>query len=350
MKLRSSKILAALMIALAVFATLAVFSVDAATTRIYLDPSSNAYTVDTAHVGTKFNVTVWTENAPNVGGAQVYIEFNDTILRVVRWFEPKDSQYIFYGRTTSALPTPPNDVNYQHLGPNRGRSLVSVSLFPPNPPYFTGSGKICTFEFNITKVPTEPGKFTSPLIINSGETFLLDGDTGGEVPATKDDGSYEISKEIAPPKTFALTISANTGGSTNPAVGPHDYLEGTIVSVQAFNNSGYIFDHWELDGNKIGSDNPVNVTMDGNHTLRAVFKAFGNQGDITGPDGVPDGKVDLRDVFKVAQAFVSYGPDFLYLGSPPHPEWDEKCDLNGDNKVDILDLFIVWKNYGKDYT
>jgi hypothetical protein len=155
---------------------------------------------------------------------------------------------------------------------------------------------------------------------------------------------------VAPPKTFTLTVTATTGGSTDPLLGIHEYLEGTIVSVQAFNNSGYIFDHWELDSNKIGSDNPVNVTMDGNHTLRAVFKAYGNQGDITGPDGVPDGKVDLRDVFKVAKAFVSYGSDFLYPGSPPHPKWDEKCDLNGDNMVDIKDLFVIWKLYGRVYT
>jgi hypothetical protein len=351
MKLKLSKIRAALAVALMFFATFAVFSVHAATTRVYLDPSNNAYTVDSAHVGTRFNVTVWTENAPNVGGAQVYLEFNDTILRVSRWFEPKnDPQYIFFGKGTSALPTPPNDVNYQHLGPNRGRSLVSVSLFPPTPPYFTGSGKICIFELNITKVPTEPGKFTSGLIINSGETFLLDGDTGNEITVTKENGSYEISKEVAPPKTFTLAITAATGGTTDPPLGTHDYLEGMIVSVQAFNNSGYIFDHWELDGNNIGSDNPVSVTMDGNRTLRAVFKAYGHQGDITGPDGVPDGKVDLRDVFKVAQSFVSRGPDFEYPGSPPDPKWDEKCDLNGDNKVDIKDLFIIWKLYGRVYS
>jgi len=34
----------------------------------------------------------------------------------------------------------------------------------------------------------------------------------------------------------------------------------------------YVFDHWELDGVDIGSSNPVDITMDKNHTLVAVFK------------------------------------------------------------------------------
>jgi len=34
----------------------------------------------------------------------------------------------------------------------------------------------------------------------------------------------------------------------------------------------YVFDHWELDGVDIGSSNPVDITMNSNHTLVAVFK------------------------------------------------------------------------------
>jgi hypothetical protein len=296
----------------------------------------------------KFNVTVWVDNAANLGGAQIYLEFNDTILSVGRWFEPKsDPAYIFAGRGTSALPTPPNDPGYQHLAPNKGRVLVSVSLFPPDPPYFTGTGKICIFEFQITAVPSE-GKFTSPLTVNTAETFLLDGDTGGEVPGVlKEDGYYEISKFVAPPKQFTLTITAAAGGTTDPAPGAYVYLEGETVQVTAINSSGYVFHHWELNGTNIGSTNPVSIEMNANYNLRAVFRSAGMAGDVTGPDGVPDGKIDLYDVMLIARVFVSYGPNFLYPGSPPHPKWDERCDLNLDNAVDLKDLFIVWKNYGK---
>jgi hypothetical protein len=61
-------------------------------------------------------------------------------------------------------------------------------------------------------------------------------------------------------------------------------------------------------------------------------------GDITGPQGVPDGAVDIRDVSKVSRAYGSV---------PGDPKWDPKADLNNDGTVDIRDVAIVSKNYGK---
>ena len=68
-------------------------------------------------------------------------------------------------------------------------------------------------------------------------------------------------------------------------------------------------------------------------------------GDLTGPTaGVPDGKVDIRDLALAAKAYGSY------LGDP---RWNPDADLTGttmglpDNKVDIRDLAVIAKNYGK---
>jgi hypothetical protein len=262
-------------------------------TRIYLEPSNNIYTTDTAYVGFKFNITVWVENAPNVGGAQIYLEFNDDILRVTRWFEPKnDPQYIFYGRSTSALPTPP-DPGYVHVSAGKGYVQTSVNLFPPNPPYFTGNGKICIFEFNITAVPPTPGKYTSNLVINTVDTYLLDGETGDEVPGViKENGYYEISR---PGPKYSLTITATSGGTTSPVPGVHIYESGTVVSVTAIPAANYAFDHWELDTVNIGADNPVDITMDANHALHAVFvfsppegsRIFVDPPEIIDPHAVP---------------------------------------------------------------
>lgn len=63
------------------------------------------------------------------------------------------------------------------------------------------------------------------------------------------------------------------------------------------------------------------------------------RGDITGPDGYPDGKCDIRDVARVAQAYGSY---------PGYPNWDPAADLNDDGQVDIRDVAIVSKDYGKE--
>ena len=69
-------------------------------------------------------------------------------------------------------------------------------------------------------------------------------------------------------------------------------------------------------------------------TAQTIFPVI-LKGDITGPYGVPDGKVDIKDVAKVSKAFGQ---------SPPS---DPKCDLNKDGKVDIKDVAIVSLDFGK---
>jgi len=178
--------------------------------RIYIDPSNSIFYSNVTNVGDRFNVTIWVANVTEgLAGTQAYLEFDDSIINVTRWFEPKlDPEYVFYGRGTSALPTPPNDANYGHLGPNKGKVLVTTLLFPPDPPYFNGSGKICIFELKITAAPPVDGQLTSALHINSTDTFLLDGN-GDEIPnVTKEDGSYTFNY-VRPPILGHIWLEAS---------------------------------------------------------------------------------------------------------------------------------------------
>jgi hypothetical protein len=77
-----------------------------------------------------------------------------------------------------------------------------------------------------------------------------------------------------------------------------------------------------------------NTRYDGNIKVRIL-------GDLNG-----DGKDDGKDITLVALSFASYGPDYLYPGSPPHPRWNLDCDINEDNKVDGKDLTLVARNFG----
>jgi parallel beta-helix repeat protein len=73
-----------------------------------------------------------------------------------------------------------------------------------------------------------------------------------------------------------LTITTTTGGTTNPVPGTHSYTNGTVVSVShSYPSLGYVFDHWELDGNNAGSSDSLSVIMNGNHTLQAAFSWVG---------------------------------------------------------------------------
>jgi parallel beta-helix repeat protein len=71
---------------------------------------------------------------------------------------------------------------------------------------------------------------------------------------------------------YTLTITATTGGTTNPLLGSHIYDVNTSVLIAAIPSIYRAFDHWELDGVNVGSANPYSVLMDNDHILKAVFQ------------------------------------------------------------------------------
>jgi len=64
-------------------------------------------------------------------------------------------------------------------------------------------------------------------------------------------------------------------------------------------------------------------------------------GDITGPNGWPDGKVDMKDVDSVARLFGTY---------KGHLNYNPNCDINCDGVIDIYDIAWIARNFSKDYT
>jgi len=79
-------------------------------------------------------------------------------------------------------------------------------------------------------------------------------------------------------------------------------------------------------------------------------------GDITGPDDWPDGKVDMRDVYPVAKGFGA-----VHVTDPNDPRrceyWHKtpcascphtpNADINDDGKIDMKDVYVVARNFGK---
>ena len=81
--------------------------------------------------------------------------------------------------------------------------------------------------------------------------------------------SYYIIPYLAP--QYTITISAQPGGTTDPAPGTYSDTANSTVQVSAIPNVDYSFDHWELDTINVGSTNPYTILMDSNHTLKAAF-------------------------------------------------------------------------------
>lgn len=83
-------------------------------------------------------------------------------------------------------------------------------------------------------------------------------------------GLIYCSYQSAAPGEYTLAISATVGGTTEPAPGSYNHPEGSTVGVTAYPDPGYLFDHWTLDG-IVHMENPIDVFMNMNHVLQAVF-------------------------------------------------------------------------------
>jgi subtilisin family serine protease len=108
--------------------------------------------------------------------------------------------------------------------------------------------------FNFT--PTSTGYYLVSLKVTDG-AFVV---------ATSNEAELTVN-----PRTYALTITTNAGGTTNPSPATYTYTEGTNVQVTTIPNTNYKSAYWELDGSNVGSDNPITVLMNSNHTLKAYF-------------------------------------------------------------------------------
>jgi hypothetical protein len=83
-----------------------------------------------------------------------------------------------------------------------------------------------------------------------------------------DIGCYEVSEVM--PAQYTLTIGIIGNGSTVPAVGDHDYDEGTVVDITATPESGWEFDSWTGDVADTSSVTTT-VTMNSGKTITATF-------------------------------------------------------------------------------
>jgi hypothetical protein len=81
------------------------------------------------------------------------------------------------------------------------------------------------------------------------------------------------------PGPHTLTLSASTGGATDPEPGIYTYDGGIYVTIQANPNTGYEFTGW------IGCelrDNPVAIAMDSDKSIAANFSTITSTGDGDG--------------------------------------------------------------------
>jgi hypothetical protein len=115
------------------------------------------------------------------------------------------------------------------------------------------------------------------------------------------------------------TANANPPlGTTSPAPGTYSYPYGKVVTVTAIPNPDYEFNSWVLDYQVLNGPNPINVTMNFNHSLTAFFDDGGGGCPYVSPwngtcyvsdnsilpDSEMSGEHDTKDYYGLEQPLV----------------------------------------------
>ena len=208
-----------------------------------------------------------------------------------------------------------------------GRHWFSYTSLTGGP--FTGVMSLGTYTFEVVGDGSSSlGIQDVKIVDNTATVFITDVSPGA---GTVLNGVY-----CPEALQYQLTIDVIGNGTTDPAPGSYQYNEGTMVSVDAIPDSGWILDHWELDSVDVGAEDPYEVTMNINHTLTAVFVEFVVPpvvGDING-----DGIVDIYDGVIIGTA---------YSTRPGDPLWNPEADLYNDEFIDIQDVVLWALDFGK---
>jgi hypothetical protein len=260
-KKNASLVFLALMVAASMFSALTTNVKAGNGAAMSIIPAANTFNVLTTPVNSTFNVNATVTNVTLLWNWQINVTFDPSMLNCISAGVPVDSPFYFQVQSLVVIDNVAGYVQF-------GASQITG-------PGVNGSGVLGTITFNITRAPSTPGgtlscgiNFSSPY---GADTFLNDPDMA-LIPATFTGATFEY---VWVPN-YTLTISATAGGTTDPATGSYSYVAGTNVTVTASPSAGYNFGRWLLDGAS-KTDNPINVTMDANHTLEAVFE------DVTPP-------------------------------------------------------------------
>jgi hypothetical protein len=105
-----------------------------------------------------------------------------------------------------------------------------------------------------------------------------------------------------------------------------------------WNTSGFVLGNYSLTASIDPVEGETDVN-DNNSTQHWIVISI--PGDITGPNGYPDSRVDMRDIAIIARQFGSV------IIQPTG--WDSNLDINDDCTLNMIDIGTAARNFGKIY-
>lgn len=93
--------------------------------------------------------------------------------------------------------------------------------------------------------------------------------SGAETTWSGDPGVIDLMLPLSTAMNYDITVIADQGGTTDPA--PGHYTGTGVITVTAIPNSGYVFDHWNMNGAFLTTNTSFHTGATG--TFEAVFAA-----------------------------------------------------------------------------
>ncbi len=339
-------------------------------------------------LGDIFPIEVWLKDvSPDwlIIGAEFSLTWNTTFIKPAlgpggHYYDPgtffEAYQYNANGVSYSASinlhehsPTPlPDGYNY---------STFKVTLLPDSPPlpayhspFPSGQGKVLTMYFEAIYETIYPQQDSTTIAFIGEDTHAID-QFNLEVSVSSSSTCLYIApiriltqvRDVAITSMNSSFLAAGQGkrvdvdvrvenlGTTAEQFNLTLYAnQSTIETIQnvELENASWAANtfHWNTTEYAVGNYtlwayiepllNETNVENNNFTMPGQVFITF--LGDVTGSEGVPDGKVDMRDIGAICNHFGF---------APIHPLWDPTMDLNDDNTINMRDIGIACANFGK---
>ncbi|HVP16484.1 MAG TPA: hypothetical protein VMT42_03875 [candidate division Zixibacteria bacterium] len=176
----------------------------------------------------------------------------------------------FYDNASNSISDPPYT----------GATYYEVAAAATGKPWNGADGLVATITFQIIKQPLgSNGETTVNRPLACDFTDLTD-PLASSISHDVVQGTLTIDATAAPPGA-QYTLKVNVVGNGTVTENPSNatYASGTIVSLTATASSGWSFSVWT--GDVTGTQNPVNVTMNGNKTVTATFTQLGVYYNLT---------------------------------------------------------------------
>jgi len=134
-------------------------------------------------------------------------------------------------------------------------------------------------------------------------------------------------------ENFNVTVSANTTAIQTRAIN----LTGGNTTTITFkwNTTGFAKGNYTISAYAWPVPGEIET---GDNTYVDGWVIVAMVGDVTGPAGLPDGKVDIRDIAAIAKLFGKKCDD---------PEYVANYDINDDCKLDIKDVANAARRFGQ---